>query len=111
MQACLTAQSRAAVSATNSNIFRKSEADLLITLSTLLVAVWYSSDSSRSPVRSRSSLRSRVFSMAMTAWAAKFEISSICLSVNGFTSAINVDGTDNLVLLEHWYGNLASSAA
>ncbi len=36
--------------------------------------------------RSRSSLSSRVFSMAMTACAAKFETSSICLSVNGRTS-------------------------
>ena len=35
---------------------------------------------------SRSSLSSRVFSMAMTAWAAKFLTSSICLSVNGRTS-------------------------
>ena len=35
---------------------------------------------------SRSSLSSRVFSMAMTAWAAKFVTSSICLSVNGRTS-------------------------
>ena len=31
----------------------------------------------------RSSLSSRVFSMAMTAWAAKFCTSSICLSVKG----------------------------
>ena len=35
---------------------------------------------------SRSSLSSRVFSMAMTACAAKFFTSSICLSVNGRTS-------------------------
>ena len=33
-----------------------------------------------------SSLSSRVFSMAMTAWAAKFCTSSICLSVKGRTS-------------------------
>ena len=31
----------------------------------------------------RSSLSSRAFSMAMTAWAAKFVTSSICLSVKG----------------------------
>ena len=37
-------------------------------------------------VRWRSSLSRRVFSMAMTAWAAKFLTSSICLSVNGRTS-------------------------
>ena len=34
----------------------------------------------------RSSLSRRVFSMAMTAWAAKFWTSSICFSVNGRTS-------------------------
>ena len=34
----------------------------------------------------RNSLSSRAFSMAMTAWAAKFVSSSICLSVNGCTS-------------------------
>ena len=32
------------------------------------------------------SLSSRAFSMAMTAWAAKFLTNSICLSVNGRTS-------------------------
>jgi hypothetical protein len=51
----------------------------LMTLSTSAVAVCCCSDS-------RSSLSSRVFSMAMTAWAAKFFTSSICLSVNGRTS-------------------------
>ena len=34
-------------------------------------------------VRWRNSLSSRVFSMAMTAWAAKFCTSAICLSVKG----------------------------
>ena len=33
-----------------------------------------------------SSLSSRAFSMAMTAWAAKFCTNSICLSVKGRTS-------------------------
>ena len=40
----------------------------------------------RSAVRWRNSLSSRAFSMAMTAWPAKFWINSICLSVNGRTS-------------------------
>ena len=35
---------------------------------------------------SRSSLSRRVFSIAMTAWAAKFVSNSICLSLNGRTS-------------------------
>ncbi len=50
-----------------------------MTLNTSLVAVCRSSES-------RSSLSSRVFSMAMTAWAAKFCTSSSCLSVKGRTS-------------------------
>ena len=57
-----------------------------MTLNTSDVAVCCSSDSVRSSVRWRNSLSSRVFSMAMTAWAAKFVSSSICLSVNGRTS-------------------------
>ena len=43
-------------------------------------------DSLKSSVRSRSSLSSRVFSMAITACLAKLLTSSICLSVNGRTS-------------------------
>ena len=50
-----------------------------MTLSTSDVAVCCSSDS-------RNSLSSRVFSMAMTAWAEKFSTHSICLSLNGRTS-------------------------
>ena len=57
-----------------------------MTLSTSAVAVCCCSDSVRSSVRWRSSLSSRVFSMAITAWAAKFVTSSICLSLNGRTS-------------------------
>ena len=56
-----------------------SPGDELMTLSTSDVAVCCSSVS-------RSSLSSRVFSMAMTACAAKFVTSSICFSVNGRTS-------------------------
>ena len=57
----------------------RSKVERLITLSTSAVAVCCCRDS-------RSSLSSRVFSMAMTAWFAKFWTSSICLSVNGRTS-------------------------
>ena len=57
-----------------------------MTRNTSDVAVCCSNDSVRSVVRCRSSLSSRVFSMAMTAWAAKFFTSSICLSVKGRTS-------------------------
>ncbi len=60
--------------------------ELLMTLSIPEVAVCCSNASLRSSVRCRSSLSSRVFSMAITAWLAKFVTSSICLPVNGRTS-------------------------
>jgi hypothetical protein len=50
-----------------------------MTLSTSAVAVCCCSDS-------RSSLSSRVFSIAMTAWSANVRSKMICLSVKGFTS-------------------------
>jgi hypothetical protein len=62
----------------SSTVFR-SNVELLMTLSASEVAVCCCSDS-------RSSLSKRVFSMAMTACAAKFFTSSICLSVDGRTS-------------------------
>ena len=57
-----------------------------MTRSTSDVAVCCSSDSLRSSVRCRSSLSSRVFSMAITAWWAKLSTSSICLLLNGHTA-------------------------
>src|SRR6516164_3992965 len=53
----------------------RSKVERLMTLSTSAVAVCCWSDS-------RSSLSSRVFSIAMTAWAAKLRSRSTCLSVN-----------------------------
>ena len=82
----LASQMRVAFSSMALNTGSSSPGELEMTLSTSLVAVCCSSDSVRSSVRWRSSLSSRVFSMAMTAWAAKFCTSSICLSVNGRTS-------------------------
>jgi hypothetical protein len=67
------------------NTGSSSPGELLMIFSTSDVAVCCSSASERSPVRWRSSLSSRVFSMAITAWAAKLVTSSICLSVNGRT--------------------------
>ena len=47
-------------------------------------------------------LSSRVFSMAMTAWAAKFDTSSICLSLNGaHPPATDDDRADQLVVFQH----------
>ena len=42
--------------------------------------------------------------MAITAWAAKFLTSSICLSVNGrYLLAVDDDRADQIILLEHWH--------
>jgi len=60
-----------------------------MTLSTSLVAVWYSSDSWRSRVRACNSPSSRAFSIAITACAAKFSSSTISLSENARTSVRN----------------------
>ena len=50
------------------------------------VAVCCSRASVRSRLRSCSSLNSRTFSMAITAWSAKVSRSAICFSENGRTS-------------------------
>ena len=75
----LASQIRTAFSSIDWKTGSRSPGELLMTLRTSAVAVCCSSDC-------LSSLSSRVFSMAMTAWAAKFFTSSICLSVNGRTS-------------------------
>ena len=85
MSAVSAPQSRAAVSTTVSSTGCTSAVERLMTLSTSLVAVWYSSNSSRSRVRACNSPSSRAFSIAMTAWSAKVRTSSICRSVNGST--------------------------
>ena len=73
----------------------KLKVERLITFSTSAVAVCCCSNS-------RSSLSSRVFSMAMTAWLAKLVTSAICLSVKG-TNLLAVYGerTDQFVLRQH----------
>ena len=77
---CRRRQSRAADSTSVSSTVCRSKVERLMTLSTSAVAVCCCE-------RLRaSSLSSRVFSMAMTACAAKFCTSSICLSVKGRTS-------------------------
>ena len=50
------------------------------------VAVCCSSASVSSRFRASSSVNSRTFSMAITAWAAKVSASAICLLVNGWIS-------------------------
>src|SRR6516164_4882564 len=73
----------------------------LMTLSTSDVAVCCSNDSERLSVRWRNSLSRRVFSMAITAWAAKFLTSLICLLVKGRILAIDSDHTNQHIALEH----------
>ena len=68
------------------NTGSRSPGELLITESTSDVAVCCPSASVRSSVRWCSSVSSRAFSIATTAWAAKSVISVICFSVNGRTS-------------------------
>ena len=60
-----------------------SPGELLITPRTSDVAFCCSSNSVSSRVRASSSLNSRVFSMAITAWSAKVRSSATCASVNG----------------------------
>ena len=67
-------QSRAADLTRVCSTVCRSKVERLITFSTSAVAVCCCRDS-------RSSLSRRVFSMAMTAWAAKFLTNSICFSM------------------------------
>ena len=80
MAAMSASHSRAADSTSVSSTVCRSKVERLITLSTSAVAVCCCSDS-------RSSLSRRVFSMAMTAWAAKSVTSSICLLLKALTSS------------------------
>ena len=95
-------QSLTAFSAIVSNTACKSEPELLMTLSTSLVAVCCSRDSERSSVRWRSSLSRRVFSIAMTACAPKF-LNQLDLLVGEGTHfrAIDEKGAHQLVVFEH----------
>ena len=68
----LASQMHVALSSIASNTGSSSPGELEMTFSTSQVAVCCSSNSVRSSVRWRSSFSSRVFSMAMTACAAKF---------------------------------------
>ena len=105
-------QMRTAFASRASNTGFNSPGELEITLSTSEVAICCSRDSERSSVRWRSSLSSRVFSMAMTACAAKFCTSSICLSVKGqHLLPVYGDDPDQLIILEHGHRNNCPVAA
>ena len=97
--------SRAADSTSVCSTVCRSKVERLMTLSTSAVAVCCCSDS-------RSSLSRRVFSMAMTAWAAKFVHQlDLLVGERSHLLAIDGDGADQLVLLEHRHGDEASRAA
>ena len=74
---------RVAFASKTSNTGVRSPGEPEMTFSTSLVAVCCSSASLRSSVRWRSSFSSRVFSMAITAWAAKVLRIACCLTDNG----------------------------
>ena len=98
----LASQIRVAFSSMAWNTGSSSPGELLMTCSTSEVAVCCSSASLRSSVRWRSSLSSRVFSMAMTAWAAKF-VNKLDLLVGERSDhlPINAEETDELGFLQH----------
>ncbi len=75
-----------------------------MTLSTSAVAVCCCSDS-------RSSLSRRVFSMAMTAWAGEvLDQVDLLLGERANLLAVDGDRADQLVVLQHRYGEHRSSA-
>ncbi len=76
-----------------SNTGCTSVGDWLITRRISLVAVCRSSASVRSRFRTSSSLNSRTFSIAITAWSANVATSSTCLSVNGSTRIFHITMT------------------
>ena len=77
------------------NTGSKSPGDGLMTPKTSAVAVCCSSDS-------RNSFSSRVFSMAMTAWAGKIGYQrDLLIGEQSYLRAVNADGADELVVLEH----------
>ena len=108
----LASQMRVAFSSMAWNTGSSSPGELEMTLSTSEVAVCCSSDSVRSSVRWRSSLSSRVFSMAITAWAAKFlHQLDLLVGERPHLLAVDGDGADQLVVLEHRHDEHGARAA
>ena len=90
------------VASIESNTGTRSPGELEMTLSTSEVAVCCSSDSVRSSVRWRSSLSSRVFSMAMTACAAKFcHQLDLLVGERSHLLAVDGNGANQIAFLEH----------
>ena len=94
--------SRAALSASVSKTGWRSKVERPITLSSSLVAVCCSSVTRSSLFRSSSSLNSRTFSTAMTAWSAKVLGAGPALSLKGpGLDAADEDDADDLPLAQH----------
>ena len=103
-------QIRTAFSSMASKTGSRFAGDELMTLSTSDVAVCCSSDSVRSSVRWRNSFSSRVFSMAMTAWAAKFlHQLDLLIGEGPDLLAVDDDSANQLIVLEHRHGEKRSS--
>ena len=83
MTASGASHSRAALLATASSTGWMSVGELLMTRRISAVAVCCSSDSVSSRLRACSSLKSRTFSIAITAWSAKVLSNAISFSLNG----------------------------
>src|SRR6516164_2602481 len=89
-------QRRAADSVSVSSTACRSKVERPMTLSMSAVAVCCCRDSVSSRVRACTSSNSLTFSIAIAAWSAKVLTSSICLAVDD-------DGADQLIFLEHWH--------
>ena len=88
------------------------EVDRPITLSSSLVAVCCSSATRSSLLRASSSVNSRTFSMAITAWSAKVLRSAICVSEKGpRLAAPDDDGADRPPSAQHRHGRAWSAVA
>src|SRR6516164_10315305 len=70
-----------------------------MTLSTSLVAVWYSSDSCKSCVRCRNSVINLAFSIAITACAAKFQQRNLLVGKEPHLLAVDHHKADHRVVL------------
>ena len=98
-------QSRAADSTSVCSTVCRSKVERLMTLSTSAVAVCCCSDS-------RSSLSSRVFSIAMTACAAKFlHQLDLLFGERPHLLAVDADCADQFVVLEHRHGDEGAGTA
>src|SRR6516225_8932648 len=87
---------RVAFSSMARNTGANSPGDALITRNTSAVAVCCSSDR-------RNSFSSRVFSMAITAWLAKFLTSNLLVGEGANFLTVDNNGANQCIIFEHWH--------